>query len=144
MTKHIILSIGTLLLLNGCVSQAPMLYHEPVAARVAPQPAPEPVQEQTITPVKPVKVHQLKEVQDDNFTPEYMYPTDVKKPKVTPSVASAPTTVPTATPNNSSVQSMSKEECTAMIGQEKFDKYTAMLGGESGAIKRCIMLKSMQ
>jgi hypothetical protein len=40
--------------------------------------------------------------------------------------------------------SVSREECIAMIGQEKFDRYTRMLGGESGAIKRCTMLKAMK
>jgi hypothetical protein len=39
---------------------------------------------------------------------------------------------------------MSKESCIEMIGQEKFDKYTRMLGGEAGAIKRCTMLKAMK
>ena len=30
-----------------------------------------------------------------------------------------------------------------MIGQEKFDKYSNMLGGEAGAIKKCKMLKAL-
>jgi len=37
---------------------------------------------------------------------------------------------------------MDKEECIAMITQEKFDKYTAMFGSEAASIKRCKMLKA--
>ena len=38
---------------------------------------------------------------------------------------------------------MSKEECIAMVTQEKFDKYTAMFGSEEASIKRCQMIKAM-
>jgi len=88
----------------------------------------------------PQRVHkkiELKEVQDDNYSSEYMYPEDkVKKTKVV-KVAATETVATTA-------NTMSKEECVSMIGQEKFDKYTQMFGNEASSIKRCAMLKSMQ
>ena len=37
---------------------------------------------------------------------------------------------------------INKEECIAMITQEKFDKYAAMFGSEAASIKRCKMLKA--
>jgi len=132
--KRTIYLIGSMLLLVGCVSrQAPVL--QPVTPQPKVLKEPEPV----VTPVKPKKVHQLKEVQDDNFNPDYMYP-QTHTVKQTPKAVETPS-APVSTP---ATPTMSKEECIAMIGQEKFDKYTAMLGGESGAIKRCMMLKSMQ
>jgi hypothetical protein len=121
------------LLLTGCTSQAPVIYR-PIPEK-KPKPAPKPV---TITPVKPTKIHELKEVQDDNFNPEYMYPETPKPSKVRkkqPVEASNPA---------AATETMSKEACIEMIGQEKFDKYTHMLGSEAGAIKRCIMLKAMK
>jgi len=113
------------LLLTGCMEPQPIIYR-PVAS-VKPKPKP------VITPEKPKQIHELKEVEDDNFDPAYMYPETsshqtVKKPEP---VAVAAT-------------HMSRVECIAMIGQERFDKYTRMLGGEEGAIKRCTLLKSMQ
>jgi hypothetical protein len=38
---------------------------------------------------------------------------------------------------------MDKKECISMIGQEKFNKYTQMLGNEASAIRKCQMLKAM-
>ncbi len=74
---------------------------------------------------------------DTNFNPEYMYPEDknqkaeVAKPVETPAA-------------HTSADTMDKEECIAMISQEKFDKYTAMFGSEAASIKRCKMLKAMR
>ncbi len=39
---------------------------------------------------------------------------------------------------------MTHDACIAMIGQEKFDHYVAQYGGESGALKRCLILKRLQ
>jgi hypothetical protein len=81
----------------------------------------------------------LKKVEDNNFSSGYMYPQTKAKPKPKPAVKLAQAS---ATTTNSSV--MGKAECIAMIGQEKFDKYTQMFGSESASIKRCKMLKAMR
>lgn len=67
-----------------------------------------------------------------------MYPEDKQTPAKT--VEKAPTPTEPTTPS----VGMSKEECIAMITQEKFDKYTEMFGSEEASIKRCNMLKAMQ
>jgi PBP1b-binding outer membrane lipoprotein LpoB len=119
------------LLLAGCAPQQPA--YRPVVEK--PKPKPKPV----VVPEKPTKVHELKEVQDDNFDPEYMYPETPKKRYKEPETTQPVDTTPVVTSD-----SMSKEECIGMIGQAKFDKYTQMLGSEAAAIKRCVLLKSMK
>jgi len=124
-----------ILVFGGCASRQPE--HQPavpVPEISKPQPKP-PV----VTPEKPTKIHKLKEVQDDNFDPEYMYPETAKKKYKAPASAKPADSTPVIASN-----SMSREECIGMIGQARFDKYTQMLGGESAAIKRCMLLKSMQ
>jgi len=113
------------LLIIGCTEQQPVYRPVPVA-KPAPKPAP------VITPEKPKQIHELKEVEDDNFDPAYMYPeTKFAKQKKEPEpVAKAAT-------------QMSRAECITMMGQEKFARYTKMLGGEEGVIKRCALLKSI-
>ncbi len=125
--KYLLLLPLASLLLTSCMEPQPITYR-PVPV-VTPKPKPKPV----VTPERPKQIHELKEVEDDNFDPAYMYPETgshqtVKKPE--------PVTV--------AATHMSRAECIAMIGQEKFDKYTQMLGSEEGAIKRCTLLKSMQ
>jgi hypothetical protein len=62
-----------------------------------------------------------------------MYPEDTKKKvKEEPPVQTPVMTTDT----------MDKQECIAMISQEKFDKYTDMFGSEAASIKRCKMLKA--
>ncbi len=73
----------------------------------------------------------LKKVEDNNFNSDYMYPQ--AKAKQATRVAQTQT-APTA---------MGRAECISLVGQEKFDKYTNILGSEGASIKRCIMLKSM-
>jgi hypothetical protein len=130
--RMIALSVIALLLLSGCVSIKQPLYR-PVSKPLKPKPKP------VTTPVKPAQVHELKEVQDDNFDPEYMYPETPKKRYKEPETTQPVDTTPVVTSDN-----MSKEECVGMIGQVKFDKYTQMLGSEEAAIKRCVLLKSMK
>ncbi|SFV64812.1 hypothetical protein MNB_SV-10-384 [hydrothermal vent metagenome] len=91
-------------------------------------------------PPPPKKKIVLKEVQDDNYSPEYMYPDDkYKKDKPVQKKEAEPEAV-----LEKETASMSKEECISMIGQQKFDKYAEMYGSESAPIKRCTLLKSMQ
>lgn len=122
------------LLMVGCATQqtAPVV-KEPVkkVKKVKKRSAPK-------APKKDIK---LKEVEDTNFSSEYMYPetkTKKAKPVAVAKADSTETTAPAASTSN-----MSKGECISMIGQEKFDKYTQMLGDEASAIKRCKMLKAM-
>jgi hypothetical protein len=87
-----------------------------------------------ITIPKPPKKHiKLKKVQDNNFSPEYMYPTTPKKE--VKKVAKDEMLVSTT---------MTQQECINLIGQERFDRYTQMLGSIDGAIKRCMMIKASQ
>ena len=81
----------------------------------------------------------LKEVEDENFSSDYMYPETAKKSskKVVETVST------TETIEEASPAAMSKTECLSMIGQEKFDKYAQMLGSDAGAIKKCAMLKAL-
>jgi len=81
---------------------------------------------------KPKKQITLKKVEDRNYSSDYMYPDDKRKPHKSAPIASAAT------------GTMNKAECIAMIGQEKFDRYTQMFGSEAAAIKRCTMIRAMQ
>jgi hypothetical protein len=116
------------LFIAGCADKTPIVTKAPVKETNT-----------TKVPV-PQRAHkkiELKEVQDGNYSSAYMYPQDkVKKEKV---VKVAAVETPASTSNT-----MSKEECVNMIGQEKFDKYTQMFGNEASSIKRCAMLKAMQ
>ena len=88
---------------------------------------------QTYIPPPPKKKIKLKDINDTNFEAAYMYPKDTKKdekPDIPEQMA------------ESTADSMDKEECIAMITQEKFDKYAAMFGSEAASIKRCKMLKA--
>jgi len=86
-------------------------------------------------PPKPKKEHELKEVEDTNFSDAYMYPEgSAKKAEVTKLAVA-----PVATSGT-----MNKAQCIAMISQEKFDKYAAMFGSEAASIKRCQMIKATQ
>lgn len=127
MQRWIYLSLSSFLLV-GCMTQQPIYYR--------PLPKTKPAtQKPVVKPEKPTKVHGLKEVQDNNFNPDYMYPETPKRTRSKTKLDTPPVTV---------TASMGREECIAMIGQEKFDKYTQMLGSENAAIKRCVMMKSMK
>lgn len=87
---------------------------------------------QTYPPPPPQKKIKLKEVDDTNFDAAYMYPDDTKKKEKIETPVKMPSAV---------TDTMNKEECIAMITQEKFDKYAVMFGSEAASIKRCKMLK---
>jgi PBP1b-binding outer membrane lipoprotein LpoB len=119
--------LATSLLMLGCTAQkAPVVKAPPAKKVVKKKP------KRTYVAPKPKKKNiKLKEVEDTNFSSEYMYPETKKKKEKTIEVAKAPSS------------SMTKAECISMIGQGKFDKYTQMLGGEAAAIKKCQMIKAM-
>jgi ATPase subunit of ABC transporter with duplicated ATPase domains len=85
-------------------------------------------------PPPPKKNIKLKKVEDNNYTSGYMYPGAAKK---------KPVKVAQATTINANT-SMDKAQCIAMIGPEKFAKYTQMFGSEAASLKRCKMLKAMK
>ena len=59
-------------------------------------------------------------------------------------VAAPVTSQPTVTPTPNLASSMSRGECISMIGNAKFERYSKRFGGESGAIKRCAILKKLK
>jgi len=126
--KYIGISLITFILLAGCASNNT----PPVKKQVT-------VKDQNLSkvttpPPSPKYEGELKEVEDTNYSSAYMYPEDtVKKAKVP-----VPIQTPLATNTG-----MNKEECIAMISQEKFDKYAAMFGSETASIKRCNMIQAM-
>lgn len=147
--KSSLLLLPLLVLVVGCTN-----VQQPAPKKVAPKVSPEHNQtKHAHVPAPPKKEIELKEVEDTNFSSEYMYPTTKKKKKKTnKKVEKAPSTTvgestgeeikPETTPKTNATD-MSKAECISMIGQEKFDKYTQMYGGEAASIKKCKMLKSM-
>jgi len=61
-------------------------------------------------------------------------------------VASAQPTVTAPAPTPAApvlATTMSRGECISMIGADKFERYSKRFGGESGAIKRCTILKKL-
>lgn len=117
----------TSLIMVGCQQQ-------PIVQQPAPIVKPKP---KVYAPKAPKKDIELKEVEDENFSSEYMYPETAKKSKkkVEEKVSTVATSEVSA--------AMTKTECLSMIGQEKFDKYAQMLGSDAGAIKKCAMLKAL-
>jgi len=90
--------------------------------------------------------HEMKEVDEKNFSDSYMYPEDGKLAKKDPvkkvlAKAESNTTIAPVVVTSSA---MGKAECIAMMGEDKFIHYTQVLGSQSAAIKRCAMLKAMQ
>jgi PBP1b-binding outer membrane lipoprotein LpoB len=126
--KSLIPILGTALIMVGC-QQQPAIQPAPV---VKPKPKPK-----AHAPKPPKKNIKLKEVEDENFSSEYMYPETNKK------AAKKPEEVITVATENTSVTAMTNEECISMIGREKFEKYSQMFGGDAGALKKCKMLKAL-
>lgn len=131
--KYTILTLSTLLLFAGCMPQDAQPVKKQVISKE--QNKSKVIQNNT-PPPPPKKEIELKEVQDTNYNDAYMYPqTPAKKEKVAQS-DSIPVSVAAGS-------IMGKQECIAMISQEKFDKYTAIFGSEDASIKRCNMIRSM-
>ncbi len=121
--KYGIVTIAILMLLGGC-DQPTVENKDKNTPHIV---------KQTYLPPPPKKSIKLKEVDDTNFDTAYMYPRDTKKKEK----SEIPEQMAIAT-----ADTMNKEECIAMITQEKFDKYAAMFGSEAASIKRCKMLKA--
>jgi hypothetical protein len=142
--KYTISSISVLVLLfNGC-SQIPELSVPEKKSNfikhkdhnvTAPKPKHTTKKIKHTIPKKPKKKIKLKTVEDQNFSPDYMYPTTSKTTKKIAQIQPIKDT-PAQT------SAMSKDECISMIGQERFDRYIQLLGSQSSAIKRCQMIKA--
>ena len=125
--KYTSIALTALIFLAGCASNGtqPVVKEAPKVVK----------KEHVAVPPRPKKEHELKEVEDTNFSDAYMYPEgSAKKAEVT-KLAAAPA---------ATSLTMNKEQCIAMISQEKFVKYAAMFGSESASIKRCQMIRSTQ
>lgn len=121
--------IVTSLLLVGCVEQPPVQEPKKIVKQT----------KKNYMPPPPKKDIKLKEVEDENFSSEYMYPETDKKSRKKSEEKINTTKIPTVSP----AAAMTNTECISMIGQEKFDKYTQMLGSEAGAVKKCAMLRAL-
>jgi hypothetical protein len=140
--KYLLMSLLTLFILVGCgsrnnhyivVKRRPVAIAQPIAKAIPHTTK----KHHTIKklPSPPKKKIKLKKIEDNNYNDNYMYPEDTKAAKKD----STEKQVHTPLTNSG----MTREECIAMISQEKFDKYTAMFGSEAASIKRCTMLKAM-
>jgi hypothetical protein len=131
--KYTSIALTALIFLAGCASNVtqPVVKEVPKVVK----------KEKAAVPPRPKKEHELKEVEDTNFSDAYMYPGgSEKKAEVTKLAAAPPATTTTA----GTFSTMSKEQCIAMISQENFDKYAKMFGSESASIKRCQMINATQ
>ena len=130
-------TLFTFIFMVGCASRS----SDNIVVKKQPISVAKPIQEVKHTTTKkalprpPQKEIKLKEVEDTNYTDDYMYPEDGKAAKKDP--------IERQKVVASTNGGMTKEACIAMISQEKFDKYTAMFGSEEASIKRCAMLKAM-
>lgn len=105
--------------------------------QIAKQPKPQPTKIDNVEQA-PTKEVELKKVEDNNYSADYMYPGAKKQSASTPTVQTSPTV------SSRIKRGMSKSECIDLIGQVKFDKYTQMFGNEEASLKRCQILKTMQ
>ncbi len=120
--------LGSAFLLLGCNPQQPKVKQTKVIKEVNTK--------KTYVPKAPRKNIKLKKVEDENFSSEYMYPeTDKKSAKKVEESSTVTDTAPAVM--------MTASECVSLIGQEKFDKYSQMYGGDAGAIKKCKMFKAL-
>jgi hypothetical protein len=94
---------------------------------------------QKTIPKAPKKHFTPKNVEDQNFSPDYMYPKTTKDKKdLSKNIIAKEDNIKIQT------ETMTQQECINLIGQERFDRYVQMLGSIDGAIKRCMMIKASQ
>ena len=61
-----------------------------------------------------------------------------------PIVEAAKASTPAYSISTNNAAPMTKSECISMIGSDKFERYSKRFGGDSGAIKRCAILKRLK
>ena len=148
--RNLLYILSAFLFLAGCASKnhdnyiverAPLVISKPIKRTIEEKPThvkkyvKKRVKKTTKKHTLPKKKIKLKKVEDTNYDDSYMYPEDTKAAKKDFIERQKSVVTPQ--------KSMTKEACIAMIGQEKFDKYTTMFGSEASSIKRCVMLKAM-
>lgn len=132
--RSIILLTTTALLIVGCSQKSPTAVSQTTTKETnesieAPK---------KVVPQRVYRKFVPKRIDDTNYNADYAYPED-KVTKVKP-LKTVENNISTTKPSHA----MSKEACITMIGEEKFNKYTQMLGSEASSIKRCAMLKAMK
>lgn len=139
--KYLIIFVSLLFAITGCATQntrtTPKIDQAPTISTNEKNATKETAKRKIAQ--KPKKIIELKKVEDNNFSSEYMYPENNAKEEKTSPVAQD-----TPAPPEAPGPIITKEECISMMGQEKFDKYTALLGSEEASIKRCQMIKKVQ
>jgi len=141
MLYRTLLPLSFTLLFTGCGNN--YIPNLPQPQQVTSIESPTLAKEEVVTPEKlpPVKKkhYAIKKVEDSNFSDHYMYPEtpSVKTPKLPTTTSLVDSASDAASPT------MTKATCIAMLGEEKFNKYTQMFGSEAASIKRCAMLKAM-
>jgi len=127
--KFYILGTTIVLLISGC-SQQNRVIAAPVEIKKEKK-----HQYRDAAPKKNIK---LKDVEDENFSSEYMYPeTEVNKKSIAKIENIHNENIVTESSDN-----INTKECIALIGQDKFNKYSQIYT-LSGALKKCKMLKSI-
>jgi len=94
------------------------------------------------TPVvysKPKKTIKLKKVEDENFTPSYMYLEEQKEQHTT---TKPQTPTPTIQSEQNNITDVTEEECIMILGEDRFNRYIEMLGSTQKALKRCQMIQA--
>ncbi len=136
--KFYILSTAIVLLISGCSQQKEVIVPTPPVAEVKKKRVYKPA------PKAPKKNIKIKKVEDENFTSDYMYPEAKKSKKSVAKTKEVNSEAKTETETETTVANsdMGAQECIALIGQNKFDKYSQMYGA-SGALKKCKMLKAI-
>ena len=61
-----------------------------------------------------------------------------------PAIETVKAATPAYSTSTNNATSMTRSECISMIGSDKFERYSKRFGGDSGAIKRCAILKRLK
>ena len=150
--KYLVYGVLVLLLMSGCVRRVRHIPMEPVVDHNTTEPAFAPKRGSLYDTSRAEAKYKLKpepySVSSKEKDPELLGPQrtiePVKKAEEAKVATTAPVSTPTPTPVKSVSSTMTKDACISMIGQTKFDRYSKRFGGESGAIKRCAILKKLK
>ncbi len=135
------------LLASGCVRRVRHIPVEPVVVENASNPISKPVgtlYNTTQTERKYALKPEPYSVGSKEKDPELLGPqrtiqeTSQPTQVVTSQLVRTPASAPKLQTN------MSKSECISLIGQTKFERYSKRFGGETGALKRCAILKRLK
>ncbi len=144
--KYLLYSILILLLMSGCVRRVRHIPMEPVVDENLSKPTGT-LYDTSATEAK----YQLKpepySINSKEKDPELLGPQRTIEPTKKVEEVQASVLEPESQPVTETKTlntAMTKEECISMIGNTKFERYSNRFGGESGAIKRCAILKKLK